>query len=235
MSSTSSKIILVTGANRGIGFAVAKGLAQKNHQVILTSRRPEDGQEAVEKLGNPNNLFYHQLDVDDEESVQKIHQFVRDKFGRLDGLINNAGINYDTYQNIVNADLANVLETITTNLIGPWRMIQTFLPLLRKSKLATITNVSSGLGAWSSQDGSSPGYNVSKLGLNGLTVAFAQQLAHENILINAVSPGWVRTDMGGMDATRSPEKGAETIIWAALLEDKRLTGKFFRDKEEISW
>jgi len=235
MSTSDSKIILVTGANRGIGLAVAKGLAQKNHRVILTSRRPEDGQKAVKKIGNPDKVFYHQLDVDDEKSVQKIFQFVENKFGQLDGLINNAGINYDTYQNIENADLTNVRETITTNLIGPWRMIQTFLPLLRKSPLATIVNVSSGLGAWSSQNGSSPGYNLSKLGLNGLTVAFAQQLAHENILINAVSPGWVRTDMGGMDATRSPEKGAETIIWAALLEDSSQTGKFFRDKAEIIW
>lgn len=229
------KIALVTGANRGIGFAVAKELLKKDITVIITSRSEEDGQQATEKLSQFGKAVYHQLDVTDEKSIAACYAFAKAEFGKLDILVNNAGINYDTHQNIENADLDEVLTTFKTNTLAPVRMIQAFIPLLRNSNKARIVNVSSGLGALASQDGTSPGYSLSKLGLNGITLAFANQFKNEGILVNSVSPGWVRTDMGGSNADRSPEKGAETIVWAALLEDSSMTGKFFRDKQVIDW
>lgn len=235
MTASKQKIVLVTGSNRGIGLAVVKGLAAQEHTVILTSRKPKDGERALQKLGNPTSVYYHQLDVNDSQSVKDLFQFTQQKFGKLDALINNAGINYDTYQNVENADLEDVTRTWETNTLAPWRMIQIFLPLLRKSSAARIVNVSSGAGSWADQNGSTPGYTVSKLALNGLTLAFAKRLASENILVNAVCPGWVRTDMGGANAPRSTEKGAETIIWAAQLSDDSINGKFLRDKKEIPW
>lgn len=235
MDISTKKLALVTGANRGIGFAVAKELLKKNSVVVATSRSKDDGREAVEKLSEFGNVVYHQLDVTDKASIDRCYAFIEAEYGKLDILVNNAGIHRETHQNIVNADLDEVLTTLKTNTLAPIQMIQSFLPLLRNSEKARIVNVSSGLGKLARQDGDNPGYGLSKLGLNGITLAFANQLKEDRILVNSVSPGWVRTDMGGDDADRSPEKGAETIVWAALLEDDSLTGKFFMDKQEIDW
>lgn len=230
-----TRIALVTGANRGIGFAVSKELLKKGITVVMTSRKDVDGHQAVKKLSKYGNAVFHQLDVTNTDSIVQCFYFVKQEFGKLDILINNAGINYDVHQNIENADLNEVLSTYRTNTLGPLDMIQSFLPLLRNSKNARIVNVSSGSGTLSSQDGSTPAYSLSKLGLNGVTRAFANQLKGSGIAINSVCPGWVRTDMGGRGASRSPEKGAETIVWAALLEDDTMTGMFFRDKAEIDF
>ncbi|NAS13745.1 SDR family NAD(P)-dependent oxidoreductase [Flavobacteriaceae bacterium R33] len=230
-----TRIALVTGANRGIGHAVAKGLLQKGIKVIATSRKESDGQGTVERLSAFGDVIYQQLDVTDISSVENAFDFVRTEFGKLDILVNNAGINYDSWHNVQNADLDEVRVTLETNTLGPWQTIQTFLPLLRKSESARIVNVSSGAGSLSSQTGGTPAYSLSKLALNGLTLQFAGALKKDRILVNAVCPGWVRTDMGGSGATRSVEEGADTIIWAALLENENLTGKFFRDRREIAW
>lgn len=229
------KIALVTGANRGIGFAVAKGFLQKDIEVIVTSRTKKDGEEAVKKLQAFGTAHYHQLDVTEPDSIKTIKKYVEDSFGRLDILVNNAGINYDTWQQVENAYLDEVRQTLETNTLAPWATIQAFLPLLKKSKAGRIVNVGSGAGSLESQTGERPGYSLSKLALNGLTLQFSNRLKNDGILVNSVCPGWVRTDMGGSEADRSPEEGAETIIWAALLENSGPTGKFFRDKKEIEF
>lgn len=230
-----NKIAVVTGANRGIGFAVAKGLLKKGVKVIVTSRSEEDGREAMDKLSQFGDAVYHQLDVTNLESIKNLVAYLEDKYGKIHILINNAGINYDTWQNTVNADLDQVRETIETNLMGPWQTIQEMLPLLKKSKGASIVNVSSGAGSLSSQTGDRPGYSISKLALNGLTLQFSRLLREEKILINSVCPGWVRTDMGGANANRSPDEGADTIIWAALLDQHGPSGGFFRDRESLDF
>ncbi|PRX54173.1 SDR family oxidoreductase [Flagellimonas meridianipacifica] len=230
-----NKIALVTGANRGIGFAVAEGLLKEGITVIVTSRKEKDGKVAVERLSTFGDVIYHQLDVTDVSSIKSVFDFIKTKYGKLDILINNAGINYDTWQNVQNADLDEVRKTLETNTIGPWQTIQILLPILKKSQAARIVNVSSGSGSLSSQTGNTPGYSLSKLGLNGITLQFANSLRSQGILVNSVCPGWVRTDMGGSGATRSPEKGAETIIWASLLDSNGPTGKFLRDKRIIEW
>lgn len=229
------KIALITGANQGIGFAVAELLLQQKVKVILTSRNETKGNEAVQKLSKYENCFFHQLDVTDTASIQKAKTSVEEKFEKLDILINNAGINYDTWQNVLDADLQEAQQTFDTNLMGAWRTTQIFTPLLRKSKNARVVNVSSRAGTLSSQNGNTPAYSLSKLAMNGLTMQFASLLKKDNILVNCVSPGWVRTSMGGMGATRSPQEGAATVVWVALLEDKSLTGKFFGDKKIIDW
>jgi len=235
MNHTNQKIALVTGANRGIGYAVAKGLLRKGLTVIVTSRNVDKGKKATESLASFGNAVFHRLDVTAVDSINNLVAFIETEFGHLDVLINNAGINYDTWQTVDNADLEEVRQTIETNTIAPWQLTQKFLPLLRKSTAARIVNVSSGAGDLTRQNGTTPGYSLSKLALNGLTLQFAHVLKSDGILVNAVCPGWVRTDMGGSNADRSPEEGADTIIWAALLGSDGKTGKFFRDRKEIEW
>lgn len=229
-----NKVALVTGANRGIGFAVVQSLLKKGFTVILTARNFDSGQEAIERLKNPH-LYFHQLDVTDQGSVDQLKTFVESEFGKLDILINNAGINYDTWQQAESADLQTVQETLDTNLLGPWRLTNAFIPIMKKNGYGRIVNVSSGSGALTGMTGGTPAYGISKTALNALTIKLGAELAGTGILVNAVCPGWVRTDMGGAGATRSPEKGAETIIWASELPKNGPTGKFFRDKQEISF
>ena len=228
------KIALVTGTNRGIGFAIAKGLLQKGHIVIATSRSEEKGKQAINKLSKYGDVVFFQLDVNNIKSIQACYEFIYSTYGSLDILINNAGINYDTWQTVDEANLTEVRQTIETNFFGPWQLIKSLLPLLKNNaNTSSIVNVSSGSGALSSQIGSTPGYSISKLALNGLTLQLANALKANNILVNSVCPGWVKTDMGGIGATKTPEEGADTIIWVALFEKGDPTGKFFRNREEI--
>ena len=228
-------IALVTGANKGIGREVARQLAMKGNTVFLGSRSIEKGNAAKKQIGNTENLHVIQLDVTNEVSIIAAYDTIVSKHGKLDILVNNAGINYDTWHNVSNADLNNVKETLDTNLFGAWKMIQTFLPLMKEKGYGRIVNVSSGAGAINGMSSGTPGYSISKAALNILTIQLRQSIFHEDILINSVCPGWVRTDMGGSGASRSVTQGAETIIWATELPKGGLNGKFFRDKKEISF
>jgi NAD(P)-dependent dehydrogenase (short-subunit alcohol dehydrogenase family) len=136
--------------------------------------------------------------------------------------------------NVCNVSLDNVKFIMETNLFGSWRMIQTFIPLLEKSTDGQIINISSGMGTFNELRGLYPGYSISKASLNALTVMFSQVLKNNNIRVNAVCPGWVKTDMGGHNAPRSLEEGADTIVWLAMHE-KEATGKLFKDRKVINW
>ena len=228
------EIAIVTGANRGIGLEVVLKLSKKGIQVILCSRSLEKGHQAWTEIGEPNNVIVKKLDVTSDKEIQDLQEAVKKQFGRLDILINNAGINYDTWQNAVSADLENVHETLESNLFGPWKMVKGFLALLKKSESPRIVNVSSGAGALTDMAGGTPGYSISKAALNVLTIKLAHDLKEEKILVNSVCPGWVRTDMGGSKAPRSVEQGAEGIVWAATIPDQGPSGKFFRDGKEIA-
>lgn len=227
-------IALVTGGNRGIGLEVCRQLAEAGHQAILTSRDEEKAKTVVEGLDN-KLIVYHQLDVADGESIERVRSFVEGKYGRLDILVNNAGINYDTWQNAEQADLETVQDTFDTNVLGPWRMSQAFIPLMRKNDFGRIVNVSSGAGALNGMGGGTPAYGISKAALNVLTIKLAADLKGTGILVNSVGPGWVRTDMGGKEAPRSVAEGAEGIVWAATLPKGGPTGGFFRDGKQIKW
>ena len=180
-----------------------------------------------------------QLDVSNQVSVDGLSNEVEKTFGRLDILVNNAAILIDRDDVVAsNADLEIVKATLETNLIGAWRMCKAFIPLMKKKGYGRIVNVSSGAGQFeymATSGGYWPAYSVSKTSLNALTVMLASELRGTNILVNAVCPGWVRTDMGGSNAPRSVEEGAAIPIWLATLPDGGPTGHNYYDKKQISW
>ena len=227
------RVALVSGGNRGIGREVARQLAEKGLAVVIGSRDPGQGDAVARELGN--GVVATQLDVTDEESVRSAISFVEREFGRLDVLVNNAGIADGWSGAAAEADFTRVKEVLETNLFGAWRLAKAALPLMRRNGYGRIVNVSSGMGQLSDMGGHSPGYRVSKTGLNALTRMLTAELQGENILVNSVCPGWVRTDMGGKNARRSVEQGADTPVWLATLPDGGPTGGFFRDREPIPW
>jgi len=223
----------VTGANRGIGLEVCRQLAGRGYTVILGSRDLKKGEQSARRLSH-EGVIPKQLDVSDQASVARLAAEVSEQFGRLDALVNNAAIHYDTWQRAVNADLGVVQEALTTNTFGPWRMAQTFLPLLRKSDHPRIVNVSSEAGSLASMGGGTPAYSLSKAALNALTRMLAAELRNDGILVNAVCPGWVATDMGGAGG-RPVEQGAASVVWAVTLPDGGPSGGFFRDGRPLPW
>jgi NAD(P)-dependent dehydrogenase (short-subunit alcohol dehydrogenase family) len=236
MADKPTRIALVTGANRGIGFEVCRQLASRGFLVFLTARDDAKARTAAGKLAKAGTVEPLLLDVADPQSIQNAAAEVKRRYGYLNVLINNAGINYDTWQTAENADInRTVRETITTNLLGPWRMCQAFLPLLRESEAGRIVNVSSESGSLASMSAGPPAYQVTKAGLNALTRTLAGELRGARILVNAVCPGWVATDMGGAGAPRSVSDGAAGIVWAATLPDNGPTGGFFRDGKPLPW
>lgn len=236
MSTKTSSIALVTGGNRGIGLEVCRQMAQRGFVVLLTARDATKAKSAAAKLKSAGVVEPVVLDVADPSSIKKAADEVAERYGRLDVLINNAAINYDTWQTAEKADIdGTVMDTIVTNLVGPWRMCQAFLPLLRKSRAARIVNVSSESGSLASMGAGPPAYQVTKAGLNALTRTLAGELRRAHILVNAVCPGWVKTEMGGPGAPRSVAEGAAGIVWAATLPDDGPTGGFFRDGKPLDW
>ncbi len=196
--------------------------------MLLGSRDPAKGERAAGELGAGVRAL--QLDVSDDAGVRAAAA----QIDRLDVLVNNAAISYDTWQSGVDADLAQVREAFETNLLGAWRVTQAVLPLLRRSRAARIVNVSSGAGALTDMGGGTPAYRTSKAALNALTRILAAELRSDGILVNAVCPGWVATDMGGRGG-RPVADGAAGIVWAATLPDDGPTSGFFRDGRPIDW
>ena len=267
------KTILVTGGNRGIGLEICRQLDEAGHHVILGSRDLNKGILAAALFGK--NVIVKQLDVTSEDSILALFEFVKNDFGKLDVLINNAGLGsghtgdgngllariqkgikkdfqgawgavkllkpvlqkagiVHPNQTAQNVSLDGVKHLMETNFYGAWRMIQVFIPLLVKSGEGRIINISSGMGELSSLSGVYPGYSLSKSSLNALTIMFSNELKETGIKVDAVCPGWVRTDMGGPDAPRHVSEGADTAVWLAL-EKEIPSGKFFRDRREINW
>lgn len=231
----STRVALVTGANRGIGLEVARQLARRGFTVILGSRDPQKGERAVARLAEEGlSVYPRRLDVSDNESVEDLAARIVDDPGRLDVLVNNAAIHYDTWQQALGADLDVVREALETNTFGAWRTCRAFVPLLRRSDHGRIVNVSSGAGSLASMGGGTPAYNVSKVALNALTRMLAAELRGTGVLVNAVDPGWTATDMGGLGG-RSVEDGAAGVVWAATLPDDGPTGGFFYDGDPEAW
>lgn len=239
MSQASERIALVTGANRGIGRAIAAGLAERGLTVLVAARDVASAQPVADDLRDRGHRAEPvPLDVTDQSSVAALRERVAAAYGRLDVLVNNAGAFYDEDQVASTVGLATIEGALAVNVVGPWRMCQAFLPLLRRGGHGRIVNLSSGAGSFGETgpgDASAPAYSVSKAALNMLTVKLAAELRGSGILVNAACPGWVRTDMGGPAAPRTPEQGADTPIWLATLPDGGPTGGFFRDRRPIPW
>lgn len=237
------RVALVTGANRGIGLEVCRQLAKKGVRVVLTARRGAEGRAAAESLkGEDLRVQFMQLDVTDEKAPARIAKDLESEFGRFDILINNAGImphqeagDKKAGSRVLTSGVDNIRRGMETNFYGPLRICQALAPLMQKNRYGRIVNVSTGMAQLSDMNGGYPGYRASKVALNSLTRMLADELKGTNILVNSVCPGWVKTDMGGSGAERSVEKGAETIVWLALLPDRGPSGGFFRDKRKIPW
>jgi NAD(P)-dependent dehydrogenase (short-subunit alcohol dehydrogenase family) len=235
-----SKIALITGANRGIGLEVAKQLAKTDGIVVLLgSRDLTKGKRALESIkgAKEENLEAIKLDITDSGNIDSMAKNVRDKFGRLDILVNNAGILLDEtdYPSKTNLDVAR--KEFETNVLGAWKLCQVFIPMMKKRDYGRIVNMSSGSGQLASlkEDLYAPGYSLSKASLNALTIMLARELKGTNVLINSMSPGWVRTDMGGPSAPKSVEEGADTAVWLATLPDGGPSGGFFEARKKIDW
>lgn len=234
-SAKAGDIALVTGGNRGIGFEVCRQLASAGFIVLLTARDARKAKVAADALRSAGRVEPLVMDVADANSIANAAAEVAKQYERLDVLTNNAGINYDTWETVANADInGTVMETITTNLLGPWRVCQAFLPLLRKSRAGRIVNVSSESGSLADMGAGPPAYQVTKAALNALTRTLAGELRGSRILVNSVCPGWVATDMGGSGG-RPVADGADGIVWAATLPKDGPTGGFFRDGEPLPW
>jgi NAD(P)-dependent dehydrogenase (short-subunit alcohol dehydrogenase family) len=232
------QVALVTGANRGIGLEVVRQLAGPDRAVILASRDVAKGRKAAEALhqsGVKGSVTVCQLDVSDEASRRAAVEFVRREFGRLDILVNNAGIFIDDGVPALALDLERLSATLETNLYGPLRLCQAFIPMMERQNYGRIVNVSSEMGQFENMGRGSAAYRLSKTALNALTVILAKEARSRNIKINAACPGWVRTDMGGPNAELSLAEGADTIVWLAALPSSGPTGGFFRKRRPIAW
>ncbi len=232
-----TRVVVVTGGNRGIGREICRQLAKLDLMVVLTSRSQKDGLEAVAEFDKQElPVRYCPLDVTDPSHILKLKDFLIKEFGRCDCLVNNAGIFLDNNEgNFFNTDVATVRETMETNVCGPYLLCQALVPLMKKNNYGRIVNLSSGLGQLSEMGGGYPAYRMSKTAINVVTRVLAAELADTNILVNSMCPGWVKTRMGGSGAVRSVEQGADTAVWLATMPDGGPTGKLFRDRKEISW
>jgi NAD(P)-dependent dehydrogenase (short-subunit alcohol dehydrogenase family) len=232
----SRKIVFITGANRGIGLETARQLARRGIHVVIGARDEAQGRSVAKAIeagdGKATSLA---LDVSNADGVQLAAREFARIGDHLDVLINNAGIYPDKGVTILTLPRTHLDATFQTNTFGPLEVTQAFLPYLRKSAAARIINVSSGYGQLEGLSADAPSYCLSKLALNGLTIMLAQALKNDRIAVNSMCPGWVRTDMGGPDASRSVEEGPDTAVWLADEAPHHLTGRFFRDRQEIPW
>jgi NAD(P)-dependent dehydrogenase (short-subunit alcohol dehydrogenase family) len=239
------KIVFITGANKGIGYEVARQLAATNKfTVLLGARDSQRGAAAAQKLTAQGEVHFVPIDVADEQSIAAAAEMVSKQWGKVDVLINNAGIVLELSAKIRPAalELPMLKETFETNVFGAFAVIHHFLPLLKQSKTAQIINVSSTLGSLTSMSdpnnmyygANTLAYNASKSALNALTVAFAKDLASEEIRVNSICPGWVKTDLGTDAAYLTVEQGAAIIVKMSMMEQPP-TGKFLDDNGEVPW
>ena len=224
-------VALVTGANRGIGLEVCRQLAQQGMCVLLGTRDAAKGVSAATSLAADGlDVRAVILDVTDAASIAALGR----QLGPVDVLVNNAGVDYDTDQTTLDADLVRVRRTFETNLFGAWSVAQAMAPSMVERGWGRIVNVSSGAGSLTEIGCGPPGYSASKAALNALTRMLAAELSARGVLVNSVCPGWVATDMGGSGG-RPVRDGAASIVWAALLPDDGPSGGFFRDGKPVAW
>jgi len=234
------RIALVTGANKGIGFEVVRDLARKGFHVFLGARNEKAGEVAAEKLRTEGvkedygEITVLKIDASKPDSIRRAAEEFSRKSDRLDTLVNNAGILLDDDKDVLTITPEIFETTMRTNTLGALLVSQAFVPFLKKSGAPRIVNVSSGGGQLTDgADGWAPAYCISKTALNGVTAQLAAALP--KFAVNSVCPGWVRTDMGGSNATRSVAEGASGVVWLASEAPQSMTGKFFRDRKVIPW
>ena len=233
-----SPVAVITGATRGIGFEVACRLGALGHQLFITGTKPEGLFEAVQKMEALGlNAAGHPLDQGDADSIDEFATWLRAMTRGVDVFINNAGVWLEQHASlspaVLEADADAVTDTLQVNLLGPWLLIRTLHDLLRDN--GRIVNVSSNMGSLTNMGTGYFGYRASKASINVLSKLLAPELTHRGIMVNAVDPGWVRSDMGGSGADRSIDQGAESIMWAATLQPGGPSGGFYLDGEPVAW
>ena len=230
------KMAVVTGALKGLGLGTSRALAEKGYQVLLTGRNEKQGQEMTKQLlreGLEASFLF--LDVAESKAIEPFSQRVLREFGRVDVLVNNAGVLLDRTGESMLDEARAIEKSFITNALGPYLLCRSLVPQMVRNGFGRVVNVSSGMGQLSQMEGGYPGYRMSKTALNAVTRMFADETKGTNVLVNSVCPGWVRTDMGGAGAPRSIEEGLKGILWAATLPDGGPTGGFFRDEEQIEF
>ena len=244
----SKKIALITGANKGIGFETARQLGNEGVTILAAARNKEKGHYAVEQLKSEGiDIEFLQLDVDNDADIKAAVDFISSKYGKLDILINNAGIQVESENWGMNnsAEISETLlrQTLDTNFFNVVKLTNALLPLIRKSEAGRIVNLSSILGSLTLHaDPSSPiyssklfAYDTSKTALNSYTIHLAAALADTNIKVNSAHPGWVKTDMGTDAAPMEIADGAKTSVALALLKADGPTGKYIHLGNELPW
>ncbi|MBI3074476.1 MAG: SDR family NAD(P)-dependent oxidoreductase [Deltaproteobacteria bacterium] len=239
------KVAVVTGGNRGLGYATCDALASQGFHVVLTSRDDVKGKAAAARLAaTAASIDFVRVDVERDDDVTRLVEFVTKTLGRIDVLVNNAGIALDGNTalrdrpdalSVFAADFGVIRQTFETNTLGSLRVALAVIPSMRERNFGRIVNVSSGMGGLTEMNGGCPGYRLSKAALNAVTRILADELKGSNVLVNSVCPGWVRTDMGGESAPRLLAEGVAGIVWAATLPDGGPSGGFFRDGQPIAW
>ena len=238
------KTVLITGANKGIGFETAKQLAQSGYFVYLGSRDKAKGADAIKKLKNSGlaNVEAIEIDVANINSIKQAKKDLEAKIGTLDVLINNAGISAGQPQNMSSVKMDNLRKVFDTNFFGAVQTTQQFIPLLKKSKEPRIVNVSSGLGSLAIHSNTqNPNYEIynayscSKTALNAFTVMLANEFRDANFKINSVTPGYTATDLNQHQGTQTVEQGAKAIVKYATVDNDGPTGKFLKEDGEIDW
>ncbi|MEK8021289.1 MAG: SDR family oxidoreductase [Candidatus Parabeggiatoa sp.] len=230
------KISVVTGASQGIGFEICRQLAQKGIAVVLTARHVKKGETAVHQLQKEGlNVSFYPLDVTKLEDIQSLVTDLKEKFGRVDILVNNAGIHLNPTESALTVALDTIRRSMEVDVYGHLLLCQKIIPLMRQHHYGRIVNMSSKAGQLATMGAKKLGYKMSKAALNVLTAVLADEVKGDNILINSMTPGWVRTEMGGSEAPRSIEEGADTAVWLATLPDEGPTGGFFFERQPIPW
>ena len=231
-------VAVVTGANRGLGLAAVEGLARRGYSVVLTARNAKKAAVAADYLIDQGlAVLPADADVTDLSSLEVLGQLVDEKYGRLDALVNNAGIfpESDADCSVFDSPFELIEKAFRTNTLGALAAARVFVPIMKRRRHGCIVNVSSGMAGITQMNGGNPAYRFSKAALNALTRMLADELQNTQIRVNSVCPGWVRTDMGGPGAKRSVEEGVEGIVWAATLPADGPTGGFFRDGNPLQW
>jgi len=230
-------VAVVTGGNRGIGLEVCRQLAGLGYAIALGSRDLRRAELAAKEIDSEGERIRPcHIEVDNSVNVAALGDWVRERYGRLDALVNNASTPPDLWAIAGNTDLSPVAEALDVNLFGAWRVTQTLLPLLRSSPRPRVVNVSSEGGSIALMRGGRPAYSVSKAALNALTRLLAAELYRDGILVNAVCPGWTSEGGGGAQGGgRSYAQGAASVVWAVTLPNGGPTGTFTRDGRELPW
>jgi NAD(P)-dependent dehydrogenase (short-subunit alcohol dehydrogenase family) len=238
------RVALVSGANRGLGLAISQGLAEHGITVILGARDSKKGAQACSRLKRRGlDVHFEVLDVANQKSIQNAVKHIQTRFGRLDILVNNAGIMIDGEESVLNVSWHIIHKTLQTNVMGPLRLCKSCIPLMKAGGYGRVVNLASSLGSLTEMadpDSTAamvrtPAYRLSKTALNCMTILIAQEVRDDNILVNSACPGWVRTALGGDEAPLTPQQGADTPIWLAMLPDGGPTGGFFREREPVPW